>query len=70
MGLLRRLVASGDRDGGLRQAAIVRYRPTESRGTAVDTVMATNLAPRTDADPVDEFAQPEPDGLRRRIPLG
>jgi hypothetical protein len=50
------------------QAASVRYRPTSSRGTAVDTVMARNLARRMEADAVDEFAHTAPDGLHRRTP--
>lgn len=54
--------------GSSPQAASVRYRPTESRGTAVDTVMARNLAKRTDSDAVDEFARVAPDGLHRRQP--
>jgi hypothetical protein len=51
------------------KAAIVRYRPTESRGTAVDTVMAHNLAPRGEDDPyVDQLApgQPETYGIPHR----
>ncbi|HEY7223470.1 MAG TPA: hypothetical protein VH561_07665 [Micromonosporaceae bacterium] len=45
------------------QAAIVRYRPTESRGTAVDTVMAHNIALRDDADPYLDQLAPSPDGI-------
>lgn len=37
-------------------AAMVRYRPTEDRGTAVDTVTAVNLLGRTDDDQVDHPA--------------
>jgi hypothetical protein len=40
-------------------AAMVTYRPTEHRGTMVDTVTAEYLAPRTGDDPVDR-AQPCP----------
>jgi hypothetical protein len=40
-------------------AATVTYRPTEHRGTMVDTVTAVHLAPRTEDDPVDR-AQPRP----------
>jgi hypothetical protein len=36
--------------GSSSKAVIVRYRPTESRGTAVDTVLAHNLARRDDID--------------------
>jgi hypothetical protein len=37
------------------KAASVRYRPTDSRGTAVDTVLPDKLAPRHEVDPyVDE----------------
>lgn len=55
------------------QAAVVRYRPTESCATAVDTVMAHNLVHRDDADPdpdVDQTgANPTgPGGLIRRRP--
>lgn len=32
-------------------AATVRYRLAEARGTGVDTVAATSLAPRNDDDP-------------------
>jgi hypothetical protein len=51
------------------QAAVVRYRPTPSCWTAVDTVMAHNLVHREDADPdVDQTAveQTGPGGLVRR----
>lgn len=34
------------------RAALVRYRPTDSRGTAVDTVDPTMLARRNDPDPL------------------
>jgi hypothetical protein len=34
-------------------AALVRYRPTDHRGTAVDTVMAANLTSRSEDDVVD-----------------
>ncbi|WP_157756736.1 hypothetical protein [Plantactinospora sp. KBS50] len=34
------------------RAATVRYRPTTSRGTAVDTVTAVYLARRAERDPV------------------
>ncbi|MFB9238624.1 hypothetical protein ACFFWC_24375 [Plantactinospora siamensis] len=34
------------------RAATVRYRPTTSRGTAVDTVTALYLARRAERDPV------------------
>jgi hypothetical protein len=33
------------------EAATVRYRPAEGRGTGVDTVTANSLAPRDDDDP-------------------
>jgi hypothetical protein len=43
--------------GSSDKAASVRYRPTEGRGTAVDTVMAHKIAPRDDDDPyVDQIA--------------
>jgi hypothetical protein len=50
------------------KAVIVRYRPTDSRGTGVDTVMADNLAPRDDVDPyVDHLAsRVDSDGLTHR----
>jgi hypothetical protein len=50
------------------KAVIVRYRPTDSRGTGVDTVMADNLARRDDVDPyVDHLAgRVDSDGLTHR----
>lgn len=47
------------------RAAMVRYRPTDERGTAVDTVTAVNLLDRTDVDQID---QPPawPDGMTVR----
>lgn len=33
------------------KAASVRYRPTDGRGTAVDTVLPHKIAPRDDDDP-------------------
>jgi hypothetical protein len=33
------------------RAAIVTYRPTDARGTGVDTVMARDIVHRTDLDP-------------------
>jgi hypothetical protein len=33
------------------QAALVRYRPSDSRGTLVDTAVPADLAPRTEVDP-------------------
>jgi hypothetical protein len=38
------------------KAATVRYRPTEARGTGVDTVTAVNLAARDDDDPFLDHA--------------
>jgi hypothetical protein len=52
------------------KAVIVRYRPTDSRGTGVDTVMADNLAQREEIDPyVDHLAggRADPDGLIHRL---
>ncbi|GAB1646843.1 hypothetical protein KRMM14A1259_72660 [Krasilnikovia sp. MM14-A1259] len=46
-------------DSATPMAAMVTYRPTEHRGTAVDTVTAAHLAPRTEDDPMDG-AQPRP----------
>jgi hypothetical protein len=37
--------------GSSEKAASVRYRPTDGRGTAVDTVLAHKLVPRDDDDP-------------------
>src|SRR4051794_28075947 len=37
-------------------AVMVRYRPTDNHGTAVDTVRPVSLLTRTDADPVDHPA--------------
>jgi len=46
------------------QAVTVRYRPSEGRGTGVDTVTAQSLAMRTDDDP---FLDHSPlDGRLRR----
>jgi hypothetical protein len=55
--------------GSSDKAASVRYRPTEGRGTAVDTVMAHKIAPRDDDDPfVDRplLGQTNVDGFPRR----
>lgn len=41
-------------------AATVRYRPVDTRGTAVDTVLAVCLVRRVDDDPID---RPQPRGL-------
>jgi hypothetical protein len=51
------------------KAASVRYRPTEGRGTAVDTVLAHKIVPRDDDDPYVDAALPgltSPDGLGER----
>ena len=37
--------------GSSDKAASVRYRPTEGRGTAVDTVLPHKIVPRDDDDP-------------------
>ena len=37
--------------GSSEKAASVRYRPTDGRGTAVDTVLAHKLVARDDDDP-------------------
>jgi hypothetical protein len=47
-------------------AAVVRYRPTDGAGTAVDTVMARNLACRTDTDPYLDTPALRPSGLPSR----
>jgi len=47
-------------------AAVVRYRPTDGSGTAVDTVMARNLARRDDADPYLDAPRLRPSGLPSR----
>ena len=49
------------------QAAVVRYRPSESSATAVDTVMAHNLVHRDDPDPdVDQTVADQGGLIRRR----
>lgn len=54
--------------GASDKAASVRYRPTEGRGTAVDTVMAHKLVPREDDDPfVDRLGVDQADGIPRRM---
>lgn len=54
--------------GASDKAASVRYRPTEGRGTAVDTVMAHKLVPRDDDDPfVDRLGADQSDGIPRRL---
>ena len=50
------------------QAAVVRYRPSESCATAVDTVMAHNLLHRDDPDPDVDQTAAEQGGLVRRRP--
>ncbi|WP_433528314.1 hypothetical protein ACQPYA_18365 [Micromonospora sp. CA-263727] len=41
------------------EASTVRYRPAEARGTGVDTVVAKNLTPRDDDDPLlDRATEP------------
>ena len=55
--------------GSSDKAASVRYRPTEGRGTAVDTVLAHKLVTRDEDDPyVDRLipGQTHPDGIPRR----
>lgn len=55
--------------GSSEKAASVRYRPTEARGTAVDTVLAHKIVPRHEADPyVDELTsgQADPYGIPGR----
>jgi hypothetical protein len=47
-------------------AAVVRYRPTDGSGTAVDTVMARNLAYREDPDAYLDSPQLRPSGLPAR----
>lgn len=42
---------SGVVDGASTRAAIVTYRPSDTRGTGVDTVMARDIVARTDVDP-------------------
>lgn len=52
------------------KAASVRYRPTDGRGTAVDTVMAHKLVVRDVDDPdVDRLmpGQADLDGIPRRV---
>lgn len=51
-------------------AAMVTYRPTDHRGTMVDTVTAVHLVPRTEDDPMDRSQSPSAEGLpvRPRIP--
>jgi hypothetical protein len=56
--------------GSSDKAASVRYRPTEGRGTAVDTVLAHKLVSRDDDDPyVDRSISGEndADGIPRRL---
>jgi hypothetical protein len=56
--------------GSSDKAASVRYRPTEGRGTAVDTVLAHKLVSRDDDDPyVDRSisGQNDADGIPRRV---
>ncbi|MBX6751520.1 MAG: hypothetical protein IRY85_17980 [Micromonosporaceae bacterium] len=51
------------------KAASVRYRPTDGRGTAVDTVLPHKLVPRDEDDPyVDKpiTGQIDIDGIPRR----
>jgi hypothetical protein len=50
-------------------AAVVRYRPTDGSGTAVDTVMARNLACRYDADAYLDTPALHPSGLPSRAAL-
>jgi hypothetical protein len=55
--------------GSSEKAASVRYRPTDGRGTAVDTVLAHKLVLRDDDDPyVDALTngQADLDGIPRR----
>lgn len=47
-------------------ATVVRYRPTEGSGTAVDTVTARNLATRQDPDPYLDSPALRPSGLPAR----
>jgi hypothetical protein len=42
------------------RAAMVTYRPIDSRGTYVDTLTASNLIVRTDIDPVLDQQPPMP----------
>ncbi|GGM54381.1 hypothetical protein ACFFX1_50915 [Dactylosporangium sucinum] len=49
-------------------AATVRYRPTEGRGTGVDTVTAEDVTTRSDADPLLDSTLDFT--LSRRIPIG
>lgn len=44
--------------GSSEKAASVRYRPTEGRGTAVDTVLAHKIVPRDDEDPYVDKPMP------------
>jgi hypothetical protein len=50
-------------------AAVVRYRPTESAATAVDTIMARNLAYRADSDPYLDTPALRPSGLPSRAAI-
>lgn len=55
--------------GSSEKAASVRYRPTEGRGTAVDTLMAHKIVPRDDDDPFVDLqipGQTDVDGIPRR----
>ena len=56
--------------GSSDKAASVRYRPTEGRGTAVDTVLAHKLVSRDDDDPYVDRSMSgpnDPDGIPRRV---
>jgi hypothetical protein len=49
------------------RAATVTYRPTNTRGTAVDTLTAPYLAPRADSDPLlDRSDTPPPTRMESR----
>jgi len=48
-------------------AAMVRYRPTDNQGTAVDTVRAVNLLSRVDPDQIDHLTDgPSSSAVRPR----
>lgn len=64
--------AGGRRPGvvltGSAQAVTVRYRPRDSSGTGVETVLAADLAVRDDPDPVLDRPESDVAGWEAALP--